>query len=823
MRNSIIRLTHALAVMILAVIGIVQQASAGEIRYTLDLSNTELTIDSVVAPDGNTYTRIYTADCDFIGEPGEPMIPAKIINFLVPTYSTGFKVKVLSISDFRTIRLSNSLLNNIYKNLTSTAIDSKGRDNSLGNESPEMTPLVYNEFFVNGNSHILQIAVPLASYKSDSNEASTYSSISFAIEYVESKTAIGFNPATNIEPSVDLSRLVVNPKPNPLPQETTTIGPRRTLNRKYYILTPDSLKDYLQDLVAWKRQTGYQVVVKTVEEILADNKYVIVDSTLAFDRESHIRNWLLYEYNYITKTEFPLLIIGDYRTSAPIRKFRYNRGSDPSYNWYDGENFIPSDSYFSALTAKFKIDNTSEGHYYGYLSEQELSYDISVGRLLAYKPEHIATYTKKLVTYQLDPGYGDRDYLNLAVVSRQNQHCYYKSLLQTFPVFSDSIVFNDTLGLNDFSKSRPTGGELIKAMGKAGMMSIQGHGSPYTIACSGRNEDPWNWRYIQAQNYYGKDETGFSHREQDNGLDKLDNIGRPSILYSLSCTITPFDNIRFDFGYRNNPYNMGDGFTVAGLYGGVALIGNTRKDHDLANRSMELKFGEEIYNGSTIGKAVALSNLSYPDRYAQFARNLIGDPEIKIWKGAPENILVNINVDNSFNSINLNGKELYGSKAVFYDGMSNPVSYMILSPNSATLTLSSFGYQKKGDFAVTVIKEDRLPLTKLFVNNSVIDGIHKRYFLTEAQIINNDFGIVKSFTIKNGGQLDLNLTQSLATQNAFMINNDGILSIHSENKVSLEGDIVESGGSLSVKSSEILIGKGFEIRRGGNLNVETKQ
>lgn len=82
-------------------------ALGGEIRHTLSLDPSQIVADTVSAPDGTQYLRLWAPDCDYAGEPGEPMIPCKRINFLVPTYSNNFSVRIdnVTTSESRTLGL----------------------------------------------------------------------------------------------------------------------------------------------------------------------------------------------------------------------------------------------------------------------------------------------------------------------------------------------------------------------------------------------------------------------------------------------------------------------------------------------------------------------------------------------------------------------------------------------------------------------------------------------------------------------------------------------------------------------------------------------
>ena len=80
--------------------------------------------------------------------------------------------------------------------------------------------------------------------------------------------------------------------------------------------------------------------------------------------------------------------------------------------------------------------------------------------------------------------------------------------------------------------------------------------------------------------------------ESANGLDNLTNKDYPMIVYSTSCTITPFDVIE---GLEEYP-NIGQSLTLGKDYGGPALIGNTREGLVYTSTLYQLFFNDYIIN-----------------------------------------------------------------------------------------------------------------------------------------------------------------------------------------------------------------------------------
>lgn len=404
-------------------------AYGGEIRYTLRLDPSAIERDTINAPDSTPYLRLWAPDCDYVGEPGEPMIPYRCINFLVPTYSNNFTVTVdnVTVAESRTLGLP---LYPIQESQSVNDFDPTLFTESIFNyEDPIEECKVISNHIVNGDSHIVKIAVPMLRIENKSNICSPYSDLSIILKYKECLPSEVNYIASSVPKSywdVDVASKVVNP---PVARESISLkddklgGMEYLSDKYYYVLVPETLKSSLSEFVNWKSQKGHTVIVKTVEEIVKDSRYRVVDNEIAFDKESHIRNWLKHEF--AEKGTFQLLIIGDYRTSAPIRKFRDIIGSSKEwYDWYDGENFVPTDAYFSDMTSKFRIDSIADGNYYGIINQQNYSPQLLTGRLLAYEPEHLSNYIDKLLIYEINPGLGNADYLDRGFVCKQYQFRY---------------------------------------------------------------------------------------------------------------------------------------------------------------------------------------------------------------------------------------------------------------------------------------------------------------------------------------------------------------------------------------------------------------
>lgn len=672
-------------------LGVVLAAFGGVINTTVTFDPEALRTDTVTAPDGNRYLRLSAPDCVCVGEPGEPSVPYRAVSLLVPTYSNNFSVTVgdIAVAESQTNTLP------IYPVQESRPTNEDMSDADMFTATnPEAysrtidssNACVGSERVINGDSHVVSVLVPYMAYSPETGVITPNRSVTVSLHYDEcGPDGIGFIPMPGIrsELAYDVAGLVANPEalPRKAAAEESNDDPVR-----YYILTPESLKESIEDLACWKRQMGYDVKVTAIEDILADTSTQTVNGVTAVDPESHVRNWLIKEYNGSANTGnngFYLLMIGTYRNSV-VRKLMSEVNDRNFRNWqsksFDHELFIPTDAYFSDLTENnFNLRLHPSGHYTDGTTHLGYNPLLPTGRLLAESSGQLANYFRKLVIYQVDPGIGDTSYLGKGILVKQYQMRNCESLFSEYPFIEDPKLLQDSCAEpNTFENNRPTGKEVIDAMKGYGLISMQGHGSPLTIRCGGSGEDWDKHRYIQSIESYGYEDHSHSHHEGGNAFDNLENFTKPAVFYTMSCTVMPFDNFGDDM--NRNLLNLGQSFTMGGRYGGVAFIGNTREGwfseyatHSTNNSiHIEKLFGNELSKGISIGLSWKNSGDFKNQngsklRHCLFTRNIIGDPSIKIWRGEPKSNDISVNISNG--SINLAGNISNLNKIVVYNGV----------------------------------------------------------------------------------------------------------------------------------------------------------
>lgn len=813
-------------------------AYGGEIRYTLRLDPSAIETDTINAPDGTPYLRLWAPDCDYVGEPGEPMIPYRCINFLVPTYSNNFTVTVdnVTTAENRTLGLplypvQEPQLSREYDPDKFTLLSSED-----GNNDGVPCCGVSNEYFVNGSSHIVRVAVPLSVYKKATSSLGDVLSIDFTLNYSECNVSEmnlkpSFAPASIYD--TDLEQLVVNP-PVTIPvtiKASNTKAVSFLEQKKYYcIITPEEFKESLADYISWKRQKGHTVIVKTVEEILADPQYEVFDNgnlrNEAFDKEAKIKNWILSEHENLGA--FQLLLIGDDTTSAPIRKLMEMsvNNSKPSSEWYDGQNFFATDTYFSDINSEYKLSLQSNGYYSEIYSQFSFNPTLPTGRLLVNKPKEIKTYFDKLLTYQLDPGLGDASYLDSGLLIQQYDNYLHsqadnaKSIIEQIDL-SNKIMYKDRNGINQFEQNFPTGKTVIDAMKQCGIISLQGHGSPCSIEVAGGHNPWYEARYIKPLRSSPMKEWNSSYKLEDgNSYEDLDNAGKPSVIYSEACTAVPFGRIRDDKGYKNIDYNISTAYLFAGDFGGVAFVGTSRDCYIDDNLAVENQFGSRLNENTNLAAAILASKNQKLYKLSLFARNLIGDPDIDVWTHSPVEMSIDMQTD--FKDITLSGNDLRGMSIVFYNGDNKSVNVSVTGSSSKlSFSRDELGMTDDNDYSVSVYGKNSYPHVRLFASGSRIKDKTKSYFLREENIVSD---IDKPcFTVMQGGTVHLTATRNLTTDKAFEIEDGGTVNLRSFRKVLIGQDKVKDGGVLEIEGHEVELSSGFSVEKGGVLVISTEK
>lgn len=643
-----------------------------EVRDTVDFDFVERTFEHITV-DGETFIRYSFPDCDQIDQTGAPMLPVKYIRLSVPYNATNITVRPLASW---TPANENK---RIYPAPVPIPTDgSVTEEPGMVIDStiymtdaywpPSAAELVGDGYYM-GENRIVTIAVYPMLYNPVQNKMHNYTQVRVKVSYDLGPTPAGMlvrrGGELRLQEQMSVKAMVNNPSqvegfaitqnqaqhmpahglvPDSLATDTAgyiyggelyTWGDRA----RYLIVTTRELAPSFKRLAALKRQKGYSVQIKCIEDILADPRVqqgdIFRDSngniiSTINDDAGKLRQYLKLAHAY-DNTQFALLA-GKPSIGMP---FRYLAG----YNVYDE---VPSDTYYTDLSTLWCLYNDSVAQ----CSTLENPYqpEIYVGRLSVTETEEVNNYTDKLLRYELNPGHGATNYLKSALYTQvdwmqYSEHYANKVAKELGQFFPDSIVFSAV------DENNPTGSDLINLMNSHdfGYLCFHAHGSPIGMEVNhfALHNQPWT----STNPPYGikvfNDYIGYIP-ESFNALEYLDNKYNPYVVYAMSCTTMPFD--------RPNPrcysYNVGEAFTLFKDKGAVAYVGYTRDGHKGASFSIEQAFHKNLFcQSKKIGYAAAhsLADCSKKSNHDLRTQNLFGDPELNVWADTPaqlQNIVV---------------------------------------------------------------------------------------------------------------------------------------------------------------------------------------
>lgn len=802
-----------------------------KIEYNLSLDAKAIHIDTLHVND-IPFTALSIDNLNNFCEDNEPTLPVKYVSFRLPTYCNKLSANILSSSCLESVKIAYPILPGLNipsKENGINEINYATTGERYLNSIIEPTVDVCNEYFVNGSDHIVTLAICPVGYNHLSKELNFFTNIKVELNYSlcgESEMEVApllSEGETNI---LDLNELVEN---NGTMEKIGNFIDNNVSKpiKSYVIIVPDNLKDAVEKLSNWKKQKGYSVIVQTVEDILKSSKFKIGANQNCFDKESSVREWLKDRYK--NSGAFFCLFIGDYRTSAPIRKFNISsRLTD-----VNSHKYTPTDAYFSDLISQWDLQKDPSGIYSCSVYSASFSPTIPVGRLLCASREEIERYTNKLILYEMFPGRGDTGYLANGFLLQSIDAIRWKSK-SMFEYLShlktDTLQDNNSEHMADL---RPLAKDVIASMNRCGIVSWQGHGTPISIACATIKNQKNKWpthRFILAQTKYREFHDRFS-ADNMNGLDYMGNENYPSVAYSLSCTIAPFDDLREEYGY-DNQYNMASAFTVAGEYGGPAMLANTRDGHFTSSGDMENEFGKHLQTNSCIGIAEMYSKLTVPNpndgsvKEILFGHNIIGDPEFNIWTSAPQFFSGNATLDSGTLTIKSNSlkRGFYG----IHIGNNGFQSEYITTNKSLSISFSGmFNSSTASQIATLYIWQNNfLPYIQIITTGKEIIDTNQEIMITNAlfsesaktlgaQPVCPIDKLPSYLNIGSNSHIKIEALNKIASNSGIIVHKKGFLSLKGENIV-LKGDKVEEGGTMNVVSNLITLNPGFTVEAGAN-------
>ncbi len=820
-----IRMTVVISV-VLAVLA--NNAKAESITHTFNFCADSLSVSTTTSPDNKQYSLISYQGLETLDSPGTPALPMITARFIVPTLSRNHKIIVTQFRQSRHVGLdyipypSQDKCPNYGVSAVFTTPDMASYTASDG------TPAVriMDNALWDGDCRILTVAVSPCGYNGKTNGISVCSDVEISIDFDmcsrEEAGLLSTAPLINRK-NLDIESQIVNAED--IPSEMRS--PAKIYSRfptefkgNYYIITNASLVPYFHDLALWKRQKGYDVTVKSVESIINDSRFKPDGTSGREDNAAAVRSYLINEYNNKSGNIYCLLA-GNDEAGLPIRYVKDKNiarsekilSSDPYYNVIKGITFIPTDNYFCDMTTNWNLYWDEGAKIYTCIEGSvRFSLNIAVGRLMCRTRNEISNYTNKLILYESNPGYGDNDYLGKIFFSEQEDMDGESDIvLRGFNWYEDGQI--DVLKdyMITHGEPGPAGRDLVTAMRNHGFVSLHGHGSPECITMTGCNDSTHvNHKKWPRTGVTALDSYDILNIEPRNGLDNLNNVSKPFVLYSIACTTNPFDNYTSRDGsmFRDiYTYNMGESFTL-GNYGGPAFLSNTRPGRVYASAQMEKDFGMAI-NETKSPKIGWLENRSkelyFDISHIRLCHSLIGEPEFELWTQKPQSLDISFDVVGS--AVRITGVGLKGSTISITDGV-NKSAITNITDNYYSFPLSNF---KSSTLVCSVWKTGHLPVIKLFANNGTLSD--ERSFIVRDAHIGKD----NPYNVNAGGVLDVKAIDSIDVHDLSV--SAGRINFNCDNVIKVDTFIGRNKADINLCGDIVELKPGFSIDSGSVLNI----
>lgn len=821
-----------------------------QLTHTVTFDHSLLNIDTTVV-DSVSYLKIKYLDLWGEGSIGSPELPVHYLRFSVPYNATDFTVTVTgqnAVTEQYSLPVY-PVQPPISSDLNASEQPFVAPDSAIYGStqySPATPVQVADEGFLDGDNHIVTIAVWPISYAPANGEILFRNSVTIRLDYTlrNGNTAPASAPTPtfraitrrNVQRVHRWGReqtklMVVNPSqvdafaPISIARAAVPLNEATVLpSYEYTVVTNRELAPAFDRLLGWKRQKGLSAGVVCIEDILACPDFQGDTLSHIYDSAGKLRAYLEHAYK-LGSLQYALLA-GDY-SILPIR-YGYRKDYHFMFPPDNVDKMIPTDLYFSDFNGNW---DSNRNYYYGEPNVDQIDYypEIFVGRLLCTTQQEIANYTEKLLRYERNPGNGNYEYLQKAFycqsdqLQENNEAEIIKSAWGT--TFIEHKIMQEEPSFDANETTGPTGKQVIDEMNnRYGFLSWHGHGAPSHIVMSSNGLNEGGKRVITA---FQNVNSGNFIQESGHGLDCLTNHDYPAIAYSIACTTTPFDI----YNNYNISYNIGSSFTVAGLYGGPAFLGNTREGfyENQASATLEKEFANLVKTGNCIGAAEALSKAYLNENKDSInkgstdlahkvilAHHLIGCPEFSMWTGIPTEYR-GITVSRTDNSIIVAGNGLDSSRVALTSGIYALPEVKTVTGTSITFTGAS------PNSVVTVYKHNAIPyVAPLYLQNDTIRS--SQYFLVNDIHIGRavDANRTEGNVVIESGTLTFESNGDVWIGDGLIIKGGATLIIKNTGKAILSGGVVEGGGTLQIEAGEgIEMLPGFEAKTGAN--VEFKQ
>jgi len=735
----------------------------GQIVKNVEFKSNDLIQGSIVK-GGTTYTYVQLKNTRSQISLGNPDLPVLHYRFYIPVNQKAVSVTFNSKSQ-DVIQLKYDLIPGQKPLLTSwnlqdtTFILPNKLVYSSSNAYPAMQARIIDTDYLDGDLELVNIEVSPMQYFPATKKIVYSSQFELKIETVTDDNANGkkVHPKKRMREVMSiLKSVVVNPELASADSSSIVLKSTDTSSKvmakvgastsstlpyyEYVIITDASLVSGFTDFVNWKKRKGINIGIVTTNDICNPNSDYSVGDNISSptigDDAGRVRHYL--HDAHINGSTTWALIAGDYDNNVPIKNSNFK---------YRGV-FIPTDSYFSDLHGNWANNDPLSAP------------DIYVGRFICSNTTEIQNWTKKVLLYEQNPGNGDYSYLlnayhiqadqmqdgdywqsicfappNQAGVVAAYLPNFNHSYIQEFPCGSATYNTNGQITgpthIGEYGTSK--GADAIAGMNNqhSGLYSWFCHGGTGTGGCNcltGQSGigtmtngilDGNGWG-IYAQDAYEYCST-YSMHETGNGLDNLTNSNYQSILYSISCDVTPYDITSASLNI--GALNCGEAFTKLPQTGGVAFLGNTKyglvDDSYLIYENFATLINNDDFH-SHLGVSECISKYNFGNTGLAYSHNLIGCPETQMWTAAPTKFS-SATVTRNSTSVTVNTGSVTNCKICVISASDNGVSYFQVD----TLTSGKTFYNVPSSYCVTITKHNYIPYmysSDYYIQNETYTG-----------------------------------------------------------------------------------------------------
>ncbi len=429
----------------------------------------------------------------------------------------------------------------------------------------------------------------------------------------------------------------------------------------YLIITSLKYDTVFQRLKDWKIKKGYKTRISFIESIIP--YYSGIDSA------EKIRNFIKDQYN---SNRFKYLLLGGDRAIIPVRRLY---AMDCNADYYDDEDSIPADIYYSNLDGNFNLDGDQ---IWGEVEDSvDLVPEVIVGRILFdtiyYGPSPIVS---RMIDYD--------QCKNIDHLSRG--------------IFLGMILWNQPLTSGGISKDMIQNDIIPSSFHILKFYEDQGHIGKTDIL------DSFDIGYnIVNHNGHGSFKgiwvdslTAITRGDATS----MNNGSKTGLFYSIGCWVGAFDRDNTTYLLHSITENMQSSPTG----GYISLITNSRYGWGAPGYSgygisevLDYRFFQILFNESIYKRPAEILNQVKEEirpfgndenlyRWHIYQLNYFGDPEISIFTEEPESLIINLKKDTDI--LELSAKNKNGlpvgnlnvsfskNDSIIYRGITSPDGYM---------------------------------------------------------------------------------------------------------------------------------------------------